>query len=72
MLQAQCELWAGPVAAVAYMPLLRGKVVSMDNATINGTDVEEQKANLAQFVADVNLAGKTTHVEHALRMRSLL
>lgn len=57
MLQAQCELWAGPVAAVAYMPLLRGKVVSMDNATINGTDVEEQKANLGQFVADVNLAG---------------
>ena len=59
MLQAQCELWAGPVAAVAYMPLLRGKVVSMDSATINGTDLEEQKANLAQFVADVNLAGET-------------
>ena len=58
MLQNQCELWSGPIAAVAYMPLLKGKLVSMDDAALNGTTVEEQKANLASFYKTVTHAGQ--------------
>ena len=59
MLESQCELWAGPLAAVAYMPLVNGHVVSLDDATLNGSTVEEQISKLAQFVADTNEAGGT-------------
>lgn len=58
MLQNQCELWSGPIAAVAYMPLLKGKLVSMDDAALNGTTVEEQKAKLAMFYKTVTHAGQ--------------
>ena len=58
MLQNQCELWSGPIAAVAYMPLLNGKLVSMDDAALNGTSVEEQKAKLAMFYETVTHAGQ--------------
>lgn len=58
MLQNQCELWSGPIAAVAYMPLVKGKLVSMDDAALNGTTVEEQKAKLAAFYASVTHAGQ--------------
>lgn len=58
MLQKQCELWSGPIAAVAYMPLLKGKLVSMDDAALNGTTVEEQKAKLAMFYETVTHAGQ--------------
>ena len=58
MLQNQCELWSGPIAAVAYMPLLKGKLVSMDDAALNGTSVEEQKAKLATFYKTVTHAGQ--------------
>lgn len=58
MLQSQCELWSGPIAAIAYMPLVKGKLVSMDDASLNGTTVEEQKAKLAQFYQTVNHAGR--------------
>lgn len=57
MLQNQCELWSGPIAAVAYMPLVKGKLVSMDDAGLNGTTVEQQKAKLAAFYATVTHAG---------------
>ncbi|KAL3159015.1 hypothetical protein ABBQ32_011016 [Trebouxia sp. C0010 RCD-2024] len=57
MLQNQCELWSGPIAAVAYMPLVKGKLVSMDDAALNGTTVEEQKTKLAAFYASVTHAG---------------
>ena len=60
MLQNQCELWSGPIAAVAYMPLVKGKLVSMDDAALNGTTVEEQKAKLAAFYASVTHAGRQT------------
>lgn len=62
MLQNQCELWSGPIAAVAYMPLLKGKLVSMDDAALNGTTVEEQKAKLALFYKTVSHAGQ--HAVH--------
>ena len=58
MLQSQCELWAGPLAAVAYMPLVKSSLVSLDDATLNGSTVEEQISKLTQFVANVNQAGK--------------
>ncbi len=58
MLRAQCELWSGPIAAVAYMPLVNGKVVSMDDATLNGTSVEEQKTQLALFYETTTHAGQ--------------
>ena len=58
MLQAQCELWSGPIAAVAYMPLVKGKLVSMDDASLNGTTVEEQKAKLAAYYDAVTHAGE--------------
>jgi hypothetical protein len=61
MLQAQCELWSGPIAAVAYMPLVKGRLVSMDDAALNGTTVEESKAKLAAFYEAVTHAGRTTH-----------
>lgn len=57
MLQAQCELWSGPIAAVAYMPLVKGRLVSMDDAALNGTTVEESKAKLAAFYDAVSHAG---------------
>jgi len=60
MLQAQCELWSGPIAAVAYMPLVKGRLVSMDDAALNGTSVEESKAKLAAFYDAVTHAGKST------------
>ena len=62
MLQAQCELWSGPIAAVAYMPLVKGRLVSMDDATVNGTTVEESKAKLAAFYDAVSHAGTFTDV----------
>ncbi|KAL0030501.1 hypothetical protein WJX79_010997 [Trebouxia sp. C0005] len=57
MLQAQCELWSSPIAAVAYMPLVKGQLVSMDDAALNGTTVEESKAKLAAFYDAVSHAG---------------
>lgn len=63
MLQNQCELWSGPIAAVAYMPLLKGKLVSMDDAALNGTSVEEQKAKLAMFYKTVTHAGQQDNSE---------
>ena len=59
MLQAQCELWSSPIAAVAYMPLVKGQLVSMDDAALNGTTVEESKAKLAAFYDAVSHAGKS-------------
>lgn len=56
-LQAQCELWSGPIAAVAYVPLLNGTVVSMDDPTLNGTTVQEQHQTLALFHDKVVKAG---------------
>lgn len=49
MLQAQCELWSGPIAAVVYVPLLNGKVVSMDDASVNGSTRDAQHDRLALF-----------------------
>ena len=49
MLQAQCELWSGPIAAVVYVPLLHGMVVSMDDASVNGTTRDAQHDRLALF-----------------------
>ena len=40
------------------MPLLKGKLVSMDDAALNGTTVEEQKAKLAKFYETVTHAGQ--------------
>ena len=51
MLQAQCELWSG------HMPLLQGSLVSMDDAALNGSSVEEQKAKLGMFYETVTHAG---------------
>ena len=41
------------------MPLVKGRLVSMDDAALNGTTVEESKAKLAAFYEAVTHAGKS-------------
>ena len=40
------------------MPILNGKLVSMGEAALNGTSVEEQKAKLGMFYETVTHAGQ--------------
>ena len=68
-LQAQCELWSGPIAAVAYIPLLNGKVVSMDEASLNGTTVAQQHQKLSLFHDRVTKAGEDLQLHAALGPR---
>ena len=68
-LQAQCELWSGPIAAVAYIPLFNGKVVSMDEASLNGTTVAQQHQKLALFHDRVTKAGEALHLYAAVGRR---
>ena len=43
MLENQCRRWDSPIAAVVYMPLAGGKLITMDDVArdLNGTDVSE-------------------------------
>ncbi len=37
MLENQCSVWPDPIAAVAYIPTLRGRIFSPDDPALNGS-----------------------------------
>lgn len=59
MLENQCRRWDSPIAAVVYMPLAGGKLITMDDVArdLNGTDVAEGIRLVHEFHARMEAEG---------------
>jgi len=58
MLENQCHIWPDPIAAVVYVPTLRGRVASAEDASLNGSVLAEAVGRATAFFNRMQLQGR--------------
>jgi hypothetical protein len=57
MLENQCSVWPDPIAAVAHIPTLNGRIFSPDDASLNGIHLGEAVERVTAFYERLQLQG---------------
>jgi hypothetical protein len=65
MLENQCSMWPDPIAAVVYVPTLHGLIYSTDDASLNGSYVDDAVEQLNAFYQRMQQQGAATSMSAA-------